>query len=472
MKLFYRPDNAVAGDVIPFYDQGMYKPFYLRNFRFNRSAQNRDGWVMLQTADHVHFKEHDTGIGGGTGSVIKVDGVYHMFYCTFRQQPDRNFINHAVSTDLKTWTPLDDEAFCSDNRIYAPVHWRDPFVFWAEEEKLWWMIFAAQKNGPTSRRGCVGLCKSTDLKTWRIAQPLYAPMNAQCAFECPDLFEWNGWYYLLYSSYADRFQTLYRMSRSLNGPWLKPEIDTFDTRAFYAAKTVFDGKRRLIYGWNPTRQENDHRFNPQSYPGMDCNEWDWGGSLIVHELTQDPDGTLNVNPLDTVQNTVDKPIAPAFQPLTGSWDLKGESAAINAPYSYASLLMNQIPPVCRLEMDVTYDGDPTRFGIALEVDEGFDKGYYLIIDPFRQRVEYRTPVRMSEFGGQCFPYEVEMERPLPMQSGKTMHITLLIEQSIVEAYFDNRIALGTRKFDLKDRRLGLFAENGTVRFENIRLYAG
>ena len=47
----------------------------------------------------------------------------------------------------------------------------------------------------------------------------------------------GDWYYLVFSSYADRYQTLYRKSRSLNGPWETPEIDTFDTRAFYAAKT-------------------------------------------------------------------------------------------------------------------------------------------------------------------------------------------------------------------------------------------
>ena len=30
MELFYEPKNAVVGDVIPFYDKGCFKPFYLR----------------------------------------------------------------------------------------------------------------------------------------------------------------------------------------------------------------------------------------------------------------------------------------------------------------------------------------------------------------------------------------------------------------------------------------------------------
>ena len=79
MAVYFRPDLAVLGDVIPFYDDGAFKPFYLRNYRGNRDAQHRDSWVMLTTKDHVHFEEHDTHIVGGTGSVIKVDGLYHMF---------------------------------------------------------------------------------------------------------------------------------------------------------------------------------------------------------------------------------------------------------------------------------------------------------------------------------------------------------------------------------------------------------
>ena len=138
---------------------------------------------MLSTTDHIHYTEHDTKIVGGTGSVIKVDGLYHMFYCTFQK-------------------------FASDDVIYESIHWRDPFVFWSEEENCWWMIFAAQKKGKTTRRGCVGLCKSKDLHHWDYCEPFYAPMNAQCAFECPDFFRMGDWYYLVFSSYADRYQTM------------------------------------------------------------------------------------------------------------------------------------------------------------------------------------------------------------------------------------------------------------------------
>ena len=112
MSLYFRPEKGVLGDVIPFYDNGVFKPFYLRNYRGNRDANHQDSWVMLSTTDHVHFTEHDTKIVGGTGSVIKVDGIYHMFFCTFQVMPEKNYINHAVSTNLDTWTEIPYRVCC------------------------------------------------------------------------------------------------------------------------------------------------------------------------------------------------------------------------------------------------------------------------------------------------------------------------------------------------------------------------
>ena len=56
--------------------------------------------------------------------------------------------------------------------------------------------------------------------------------------ECPDLFRMGEWWYLVFSEFSERCVTRYRMARSLAGPWLAPAEDTFDGRAFYAAKTA------------------------------------------------------------------------------------------------------------------------------------------------------------------------------------------------------------------------------------------
>ena len=111
MRLFYTPPHARVGDVIPFYEKGLFKPFYLKNWNAYWAEDRTDGWHMMTTTDHLHYCEQATGIKGGTGSVIKHDGVYHLFYCVFTHKPERQYICHAVSEDMQTWKPLQEETF-------------------------------------------------------------------------------------------------------------------------------------------------------------------------------------------------------------------------------------------------------------------------------------------------------------------------------------------------------------------------
>ena len=97
MKLFYHAEDGRMGDIIPFYEDGVFKLFYLGY-----------GWSNVSTQDQLHFyDQYRTEIHGGTGSVLKVDGVYHMFYCKFTFTPYmRQYVCHAVSEDLKEWREL------------------------------------------------------------------------------------------------------------------------------------------------------------------------------------------------------------------------------------------------------------------------------------------------------------------------------------------------------------------------------
>ena len=65
-------------------------------------------------------------------------------------------------------------------------------------------------------------------------------------------------------------------------------------RAFYAAKTAGHDMERYICGWNPTKDENIFGFWPDKFKGRDCRTWDWGGSMVVHQLIQQPDGNLGL----------------------------------------------------------------------------------------------------------------------------------------------------------------------------------
>lgn len=471
MELFYTPRNARVGDVIPFYEDGVFKPFYLKNWNPYFGADRTDGWHMLQTTDHLHYTESCTGIRGGTGSVIKHDGVYHMFYCKFRQNPQRQYVWHATSTDMKTWTELPEETFGPDETLYLATDWRDPFVFYNEEEGCWWMLLCAQSVGKTARRGCVGLCKSDDLHHWTCCPPLYNPEQSMSAYECPDLFYMNGWWYLVFSQFTDRFQTLYRMSRSLKGPWLRPNVDSFDARPFYAAKSGSDGTHRYLYGWMPTKTQNTWKFNPRQYDGYDYNTWDWGGSLVVHELHQHEDGTLGVKPVSSVIDALQTPSELRWNPLGGAWAITDQQIHVDSPCAYASLLsVNEVPQVCRFETDFCFAEGTDRIGLAVQVDEEFARGYYFYFEPKRQRVQWAGPLRMFEQGGWTFPHAVELERPLTLKPGETYHLRLICDDTAMVLYVNDDVALSTRGYDLRARKFGLAVSDGSCTFTHTALF--
>ena len=461
-RIFYTVQQGRLGDVIPYYENGEFRPFYLNTGL---------GWCNVTTKDRLHFyNAFSTGIYGGTGSVIKVDGLYHMFYCKFSNYPyQRQWVCHATSEDFTSWTEHPEHTFMPDGDIYEMSDWRDPHVVWNEEEQCWWMLLAAQKRGKTMRKGCVGLCVSQDLIHWDYREPLYAPATSQSANECPDIFKWGDWWYLTFSVFTDRFQTLYRMSKSMNGPWITPEVDTFDTRCFYAAKHGTDGENHYMYGWNPTKDETPSGFNPKEDFGKDYASWDWGGTMIVHQLIQREDGTLCVKPPEAVDRALTEPVTPEIMPVNGEWQVTQDSASVSSPYAYASLLMNHVPPLCKLEMDVCFTEAPREFGVALQMDNDFAQGYYLTFEPYRSRVQYKTGIRMYEDGCKMFPYEVEQERPFRWEAGKNYHLRIFVQDSILLLYVDDAIALGTRMFNRKDGRFGLFVSEGSASFANIRL---
>ena len=97
--------------------------------------------------------------------------------------------------------------------------------------------------------------------------------------ECPDYFEWNGWYYL---TFLQGGWARYRMSREPLGPWTCPAVDTYDGPGVFAMKTAAFGEgRRIGAGFVPWRQE-----------GRDDGGQQYAGNLVFRELIQHPDGTL------------------------------------------------------------------------------------------------------------------------------------------------------------------------------------
>jgi beta-fructofuranosidase len=465
---FYKPEGAWAADFIPFYRDGRFRLFYLLDWRNVEERGEGTPWYQISTEDFVHFTEHGQMLARGsreeqdlyvfTGSLIEAHGSYHIFYTGhnphFRNEgrPEQA-VMHAVSRDLLQWEKLPADTFYAPTETYEPHDWRDPFVFWNQDAGEYWMLLAARlKNGPSRRQGCTALCSSVDLSRWEVREPFWAP-GLYYTHECPDLFRMGDWWYLVYSTFTERTVTHYRMSRSLGGPWRAPENDTFDGRAFYAAKTCSDGKCRFAFGWNPTRDQD-----------RDYAKWHWGGNLVVHQIVQEPDGTLGVRAPDPVDEAFASQLPVSFSASLGEWQIAGNRLSVSAPGSFACAMAQPLPSRCKINATITFGENTRGCGVALRTSEDLEKSYYIRLEPGRDRLVFDAWPR----NGDC-PLMVELERPVRLLPGQAYEMKIFVDGTVCEVYLNGKVAMSGRLYDLKQGRWGVFVNEGRADFEDVQI---
>ncbi len=468
---FYKPREGWAADFIPFYENGAFRLFYLRDWRDKEKHGEGTPWYRIDTTDFVHFTEHGEMLSRGTvaeqdlyaftGGVVAAGGRYHLFYTGHNphlraQNKPEQAVMHAVSDDLTHWRKIPEDTFFAPKEGYEPHDWRDPFVFWNHEAGEWWMLLAARRTtGPSRRRGCTALCASKDLTTWQVREPFWSP-GLYFTHECPDLFRIGDWWYLVFSEFSEHFVTRYRMSRSLAGPWLAPAEDTFDGRAFYAAKTASDGQgRRFLFGWNPTREQE-----------KDAGNYQWGGNLVVHELAQEPNGTLSVRVPKSVDAAFLASAPVRFQPGVGTCQAHENGAHLVAPQTFACALAGPMPERCRIEATITFSKGTRGCGLVLRASDDFETGYYVRLEPDRNRLVLDAWPRAGDV-----PFLVELERPLDLPPEQPVRLQVFVDRTVCVIYAAGKIALSARLYDHTGGNWGVFAAEGSARFADVTLAA-
>ena len=272
----FQPKTRAVGDVMPFYHNGEYHVFYLLNASGNADIN----WEHAVSRDLVHWKnlppailcdpKDKTGPEGGcmfTGSIIEHQGVFHAYYTSWNPNNPvgREFICHATSKDLVSWTKHPEDMFGPDGIHYANHHdrdFRDPCVVWDEEQNRYEMFINANQPG---KPGFVfGVLTSRDLKHWE-QHPAIENIPGD---ECPDFFKSGKTYYLHGCNF-------YAFATNRNGPWKYPSYNRLDRRM--AAKRVFDGKRNVWFGG-----------------------WLAGPMSIPREVYEGPNGLLYMKPVEEV----------------------------------------------------------------------------------------------------------------------------------------------------------------------------
>ena len=477
-NIFYKPKDGWVGDTIPFAHDGKFYIYYLHDERKGNTQDEygyRTSWNLLITEDGVNIKDckvvlpvgeyDDADYACYTGSVIEGnDGNFHMFYTAqnnynpkyHRDGKPLQYVAHAISTDLINWEKLPELTFGADERIYEPFDWRDPFVFYNEEEKCFYMLLAARLRGASEKNGgCVGLCRSYDLLHWEAKEPFYNP-ESYMTHECPDLFKLGNKWYLVYSTFSEKFVTHYRMSDKLSGPWTSPIEDTFDARAFYAAKTAQVGDKRMAFAWVPTKRGES-----------DFGQYEWGGNFIAHEINQTTDNKLTVKPAEGLINMFNKEFVNEKLNKVEIENYEGEK----------SYVIDGMKDTCMIEAVIEFSEGVRSFGIGLRQDSALANGYYLRFEPFYNRIVADMWPRRIRGVNQWYvdgdkPFMVELERPFDYKSLKDnkVHIRVVADGSIICLYVNDITALTMRAYNLNRTNWGFFVKDGSIRVSDIHMY--
>lgn len=477
-KMFFQPEGAWVGDLIPYYDNGTYYGFYLHDPRIlDKQYAEETTWHLVTTEDFKEIRYCGEAIARGgddkpnknayTGSVIKdKDGKYYVFYTAFNADIKINgksvqSVMYATGDDLYHLTTEEDFLFVSDGEMYEEFDWRDPYVFYHEEEECYWMLLAARRKGAGELRGgCIALCKSKDLKHWTYEKPFYDP-KMYITMECPEVFKMGNYWYLVYSTFSDRFVTHYRIADRPEGPWRIPEDDAFDTRANYAIKTASDGERRFAFGWIASK-----------YGDKDFGPWQWGGTMVFHEVLQNPEtGELSVKPVKGMKEFYTKEEASGELSFYNS-GVQQENGSVEIESETLGAALFDIPEdAFSVEMDITVE-DAHDFGIAIHTDDGLEKGYFLKMDRRRNEMVLDMWPR-AEHGFYQWQidgdvaYQVETARVLP--AGNHFHIEVYREDSLYVIYVNDEKALSGRMYDHKGGKAGLYVVQGKGKLENYKV---
>lgn len=460
--LYPAPEGAYVGDTMPFVtEDGTLELYYL--YDTDHNGQGYHPIYKYSTKDLCGYEDHgmvlnygdmsDPDPALGTGSVMQdQNGLYHLFYTGHNSLGNGGkgveCVMHATSTDRENWTKLPEDTFFPPDG-YSKDDFRDPEVFWVEEEQCYWLLIGAREN---SLGGVIARYTSTDLKNWNFCGYFYAPIK-QYMLECPDLFSIGDKWYLTYSWDC---VTYYAVGDSMDGYFIEPDDCVLDGNNFiyYAAKSAsLDGKQYLC-GWLG-----------RAGLSVDSGMYQWAGNVLNHQLVQHEDGSLGVKAPENFAQyfTADKEFTAVAK--EGTVEIDGGSIKLSAGAGSQALAdMGMRAPTMMLECDVTFD-EGGCVGFAFGGTENDPVYTALCLDAGRDLLHYEG-YEITELND----YEPSAYTHFDFSAGGTHHVQLVCENEIVVMYVDNLKALSSRiGHSINGAHIGVFSDGCSASFSNITM---
>ena len=478
-------DGTRIGDVTPFYDAsaGNFKIYYLKDVWSATGA--RHPWYAFATSNFYNYAETGQIVGSstaqcaqdnavGAGSLVKSGSTYYAFYTG--HNPNTTGCTNGVKREgVMLATSTNPAAGFTKNTSFATIYtpqgigydeadnWRDPFVIWDAQNNNWMMIITARKNHNGSWRGVLAKYTSTNLLNWTYQGVFYDGGNKNFFnMECAELFQMGSNYYLLFSdqNIGDEKQryVIYRKSTSLNGPWSQPTgSDRLDGNEFYAAKTAVDGYGdRYFFGWNLVLSGN-----------TDAGSRGWGGNLVVHKMYAAANGDLAVAIPHTVKNWLETNTYGIVKNsqwgnVTNTPGTQSYRIISNANMDVANVIFEPIDkPQYMITATVSYTSSSKDFGFMIGACDGYENIYQLRFVPAENKFKFEKKVRSA------LDNNPENDIPITLSPNTNYKVQIVIENSVVVVYINDKIALTNRIYKASNTNWGIFTDNSDATFTNI-----
>ena len=277
-------------------------------------------WAHVTSKDLLHWEQQPVMLypdepfdchGAYSGSALYEDGKLWLFYTGNIKLPgDYDHINTGRENNLCLATSrdcltIDTKECLLHNRDYPAglsCHVRDPKV-WAQDGRYYMVLGARTADS----RGEVLVFESEDKRSWHHCNTLTTPEPVGYMWECPDLFELDGQWYLMASPQGYECQNQYGcgyfpLYGDFRGSCRLGDFHLLDYGFdYYAPQSFLDGVRRLQFGW--MGMPDASYTNPTA-------DYGWQHCLTLpRELTLAGDGSLLQTPAQELKSLRGEPIS-------------------------------------------------------------------------------------------------------------------------------------------------------------------
>jgi len=468
MTLFPTQASGNVGDVMPIYHEGEWHFFYLHDSAPNPGFHP---WYRMSTTNFTTYTDHGEVIpvvhdlssqelALGTGSVIEKDYVFYAFYTAHNGRlTPKETIRLSVSTNaMATWNKHSFEIRPQDYG-FDLYDFRDPHVVYIPDENQYYMLFTTRYQG----LGAIGYLTSTNLLEWNkegngifyLNNRTTGTDSIDANLECPTLWYYQGYWYLSYSDQRPTRQTHYVYKQSWSAPWIRPLMNQFDSKGLYAGKIAISEDQMILGGWVSTD------FNR-------AGEFAWGGSLIAHELKQNGNGTLYVDVVSQINDSLSNPQPIEIIDSTISHASK-DAFEFKKTLDQQHVVFDTLYGISRLDGELTISSIDGYFGIMFDYRLGASSYHYDFNIDLKQTRFYKGDFT-SRLNNNLYTSNTFIH------TGDKLPFTILFENtndsygSIVTLYIKGQVAHTARMFRVKTTNIGFYSLNSAVIVSSLTLH--